>query len=223
MEKNLDKELFVKILPDKTIKAFSRLSTFSLLGKSGWYLADGTGLALQVGHHQSVDLDFFSSKKKFDEIGLERELFATGKWQTSFSSRGTLYGSFMDAKMSFIAYPFFIPTKQRIRYGSISILTADDIAAMKIIAISQRGRKRDFVDLYWYATNRDSLETLIQRALRQYPGQEHNIPHILKSLTYFTDAESDPMPNLFFETSWLEIKNYFRTEAAKIIKNVLMD
>lgn len=47
--------------------------------------------------------------------------------------------------MSFIAYPFFVPSKQFLKYGNIRILLPTDIAAMKIVAISQRGRKWDFV------------------------------------------------------------------------------
>ena len=37
---------------------------FSLLGKfEDFYLAGGTGLALQIGHRASVDFDLFSEKE----------------------------------------------------------------------------------------------------------------------------------------------------------------
>jgi hypothetical protein len=36
----------------------------------------------------------------------------------------------------------------------------------------------------------------------QYPGQQHNIPHFIKSLTYFDDADHDPMPKIFFKAEW---------------------
>lgn len=52
--------------------------------------------------------------------------------------------------MSFIAYPYFKPSGDWLHYGTIRMAKPHDIAVMKIIAISQRGRKRDFVDLYWY-------------------------------------------------------------------------
>ena len=89
---------------------------------------------------------------------------------------------------------------------------------MKIVAISQRGRKRDFFDLYWYCINREPLGTIIRRAIRQYPGQERNIHHILKSLVYFEDAEHDPMPQLFFKVSWQQVKAFFRHEAPALIQ-----
>lgn len=92
---------------------------------------------------------------------------------------------------------------------------------MKIVAISQRGRKRDFVDLYWYCLNREPLADIIRRAARQYPGQEHNLPHIIKSLVYFADAERDPMPRLFFKADWRTIKTYFQREAPKVAREFL--
>ena len=178
----------LNVLPSATRKAFVRCADFSFLPCRQWYLAGGTALALQAGHRQSVDLDFFTPKGEFRETALERALFNTGAWATSFRQEGTLYGTFEGAKMSFIAYPFFQPSQERVCYKNICLLTPPDIAAMKIIAISQRGRKRDFIDLYWYCKNREALEDVVRRAVRQYPGQEHNSVHILKSIAYFADA-----------------------------------
>jgi len=51
-------------------------------------LAGGTAIALRLGHRQSIDLDFFTTKK-FNEQIVERRLERTGKfvkdqldWQT---------------------------------------------------------------------------------------------------------------------------------------------
>ena len=151
---------------------------------------------------------------------MQRKLEA-GEWHTDVLREGTIYGKLSGAKVSFIAYPFFHSKKDPLWYGSVRILTPEDIAVMKIIAISQRGRKRDFVDLYWYAKNKESIFDAIMRALHQYPGQEENLNHILKSLVYFKDAEEDPMPNLFFEASWKEIKEYFLQEIPRITKEFL--
>ena len=40
-----------------------------------------------------------------------------------------------------------------------------------------------------------------------------NIIHIFKSMTYFEDAEEDPMPKMIIPISWNEIKKYFKEEA----------
>lgn len=215
------KQLFLTILPRAARRAFDALSEAPSLLKNGWYLAGGTALALRVGHRQSVDLDFFTQRAAFGETALERKLLAAGRWTTTFREEGTIYGTFHNAKVSFIAYPFFIPMQPFIAHGALRIASERDVAVMKIIALSQRGRKRDFADLYWYCKNREPLAEVIARVPVQYPGQKHNMPHFIKSLTYFDDAEHDPMPKLFFNVGWGSIKRFFRAEAPRVAQELL--
>lgn len=214
-------DLYVNKMTKETQRAFLFCAHLPFLVRSAWYLGGGTALALQVGHRQSVDLDFFTPQARFQERNLEHQLFETGHWKTTFRQRGTIYGILKDARVSFIAYPFFQPSPKRVHCGYLRMLTPPDIAAMKIIAISQRGRKRDFVDLYWYVTNQESIDVVIKRAVSRYPGQEKNMHHILKSLTYFDDAEHDPMPTLFFRATWKGIKKYFQQEIPKAARELL--
>lgn len=210
--------IYFKALPKATAEAFLELSKMQFFKKNGWYLAGGTALTLQVGHRQSVDLDFFTTKKFFRELEVERTLLNTGKWQTTYREQGTIYGVFAGAKVSLIAYPFFEPKKDKACYGTISILLPADIASMKIMAISQRGRKRDFFDLYWYCQNHEPLVQVVLRSVNQYPGQDKNINHIIKSLAYFVDAENDPEPKIFFKASWKIVKKYFQEQAKNLLK-----
>lgn len=106
-------------------------------------------------------------------------------------------------------------------YGSVKILAPADIAVMKVIAISQRGKVRDFIDLYWYAQKYEPLIDVIKKLPGQYPTVAHNYHHILKSLMYFEDAENDPMPRLFFDVEWKSIKRYFQQEVPKIARKLL--
>lgn len=222
VETKKPEELFLDCLPTSARRAFLYcVNKLDALIHLPWYLAGGTALALHIGHRQSLDLDFFLPKTSFDEVAFEGELVATEQWTTSFRQKGTIYGVLANTKVSFIAYPFFKPSPFRIRCGNVYILTVRDIAAMKIIAISQRGRKRDFVDLYWYCKNKEPLYNIILSATRQFPGQEDNINHILRSLVYFEDAEQDPMPKIFFDITWKEIKQYFQHEIPRITKEFL--
>jgi len=209
-----------EVLPRATKKALDFLSQEAWLKRSGWYLAGGTALALVVGHRSSVDLDFFSQKSDFSLAALLRH-FPKDVWLASLVREGTVYGELMGAKISFISYPFFIPKEPYIQHGTVQILSPRDIAVMKIIAISQRGRKRDFVDLYWYCRNREPLLDIIRRLPAQYPTVAHDYHHIMKALMYFEDAEADPMPRLFFNADWKHIKAYFRVEVPKAAKEVL--
>lgn len=200
------------IIPSKTKKAFVFLSGQTWIGENGWYLAGGTALALQAGNRKSVDLDFFTVQPKFNAKSLLSNFLDNDNWRTSFEEDNTIYGELLGAKISFIAYPFFIPKQDFIKYGSINILNALDIAVMKIVAISQRGRKRDFFDLYWCAKNIEPLENLIKRLKIQYPSVAHDYHHILKSLVYFEDAAKDPDPKVYFDANWREVKSFFVKE-----------
>lgn len=209
------------ILPRKTKKALDFLSSEKWLGKSKWYLAGGTALALQAGNRKSLDLDFFTEKADFGNKDLLKHFRDNNDWQVQINRKNTIYGELFGAKVSFISYPFFIPKQEFIRHGTIRALQPLDIAVMKIIAISQRGRKRDFFDLYWCAKNIEPLENIIRKLPAQYPSVAHNYHHILKALVYFEDAESDPEPEIYFDANWKKVKSFFRKEIPIIANKVI--
>ncbi|MFH1564808.1 MAG: nucleotidyl transferase AbiEii/AbiGii toxin family protein [bacterium] len=211
--------LHFDILPRATKKALDFLSEQEWLKNSSWYLAGGTALALQAGHRRSVDLDFFSEEKSFvNEDILEK---FSENWKVIMDRKNTIYGELLGAKISFIAYPFFVPKQNPLCCGSVRILNKIDIAVMKIIAISQRGKKRDFFDLYWCANNIEPLENIIKRLKKQYPSIAHDYHHILKALVYFEDAESDPEPQIYFDASWKKVKSFFRKEIPAIANKLM--
>lgn len=214
-------DLHFDILPKSTRSALEYLSLQEWLKDSNWYLAGGTALALQVGHRQSVDLDFFTIDRDFNNDQLLQNFFDNKDWKTDINSKGTVYGELMNAKVSFIAYPFFLPSEERALFGFIRILIPNDIAVMKVVAISQRGRKRDFIDLYWLMNNGQDLESVIRRLGKQYPSVAHDYHHILKSLVYFNDAEGDPMPELRFRVKWEDVKKYFESKVPAVAKKVV--
>ncbi len=199
-------------LPADTKKALDFLSKESWLKDSKWYLAGGTALALQVGNRKSLDLDFFTEEKKFDEKKLLSRFQDNKNWVTDIEETNTVYGALLNTKISFIAYPFFVPKQRPLWNGMIRVLDKLDIAVMKITAVSQRGRKRDFFDLYWCAKNLEPLEEIIKRLKIQYPSIAHNYHHILKALVFFEDAESDPEPEIYFYATWEEVKKFFIKE-----------
>lgn len=214
-------KLHFEKLPTKTVKAFDLLSKEIWLGNSKWYLAGGTALTLQVGHRKSVDLDFFNQDTDFDNVELLGHFEGGEDWKTDVNKKNTIYGELLGAKVSFIAYPFFIPAEQPLLYGSIKILKPQDIAVMKIIAISQRGRKRDFFDLYWLIHHGEELNVVIPKLKLQYPTVAHDYHHILKSLVYFVDAEHDPSPDISFKASWKEVKDFFMVQVPRVTKELV--
>lgn len=214
------KQLRTNALPKVTRDAFLRCIEIPFFSQQGWYLAGGTALSLQAGHRMSVDLDFFTPEKSFDEKNAEETLSIAGKWKTSSISRGTVYGELNGAKISLIAYPFFCADKPFLKIGTVSILKLEDIAVMKIVTISQRGKKRDFFDLYWLSFNAQPLRESIEAVQRQYSICQ-NLTHILKSLVYFEDAETDPDPEVFFDADWKKVKKFFTAEIPTIAKRLI--
>lgn len=214
------KKLHLKALPEITKDAFLKCIEIPLFAQNKWYLAGGTALALQVGHRSSVDLDFFTPEKDFNEKSIAEELSTFGNWETTFINKGTVYGKIDGAKISLISYPFFQPSEPLLKIGAISIMSSKDIGAMKIVAISQRGKKRDFFDLYWIAKNIQPLSKSIEIMQKHYSVNQ-NEGHILKSLTYFEDAEADSDPKIYFKASWKEVKDFFKKEVKIMIKKGL--
>ena len=212
--------LFFDALPKDAVLALKKCSEIDFFSQGNWYLAGGTALALQSGHRRSYDLDFFTENKFFDEKKSEEILSGKGEWVTNAMSKGTIFGTIFKTKISLISYPAFKPAEKMYNLGTVCLLTPPDIAVMKIIAISQRGKKRYFFDLYWICQNVESLYESILKVNKQYLINQ-NFTHILKSLVYFEDAETDPDPEIYFKASWKEVKKFFTKEITIIAKKII--
>jgi len=179
----------------------------------GAYLAGGTGLALRFGHRRSVDLDFFVSEA-FDEDQLLQRLQSMAGVVVVTRAPQTLHLTIQNTKVSFLgyAYPLLFPL---LPFLDVPVADPRDIACMKITAIASRGTKRDFVDLY-FACAHFGLGELLKLFARKYAETAYNKLHILKSLTYFADAEKDPMPHMLAPLEWTEVKRFFEQEAPQL-------
>ncbi|MEO6218881.1 MAG: nucleotidyl transferase AbiEii/AbiGii toxin family protein [Ginsengibacter sp.] len=113
---------------------------------SKYRLVGGTALALQFGHRISVDLDFFGTEP-ISEIDLIETLSMFGTVQQTIKSPRIQSFFVNKIKVDVVYYPYeWIDTpviKDKIRIASIK-----DIAPMKLAALTNRGIKKDFVDLY---------------------------------------------------------------------------
>jgi predicted nucleotidyltransferase component of viral defense system len=203
--------LYFSVLSKKQIQLLRKLK---FLKKYGFYLAGGTALALQIGHRTSVDFDFYT-EKKFDSRKLREEFDKRfKKVQEIYIAEDTLELNIDGVGVSFFKYPYkLIRPCQKI--NEINLASKEDIAAMKIISISQRGRKRDFIDIY-FLIKEFGLEQIIQFVKEKYPM--FNIYVGLQGLTYFKDANEDPEKvrfKLLKEVKWTEIKKFIIQEVKK--------
>lgn len=87
---------------------------------------------------------------------------------------------------------------------------------MKIGAIAGRGSKRDFIDLYAVSKHHE-LAQILAWFKEKYARANYSMVHVLKSLTYFEDAEKDPMPDILVNLTWERVKQYFAAEAPRLL------
>lgn len=181
---------------------------------TSFYLAGGTGLALRLGHRRSVDLDFFLGEDFNEDYVLQKLQHLKG-FALIAKEPGTIYANIRKTKVSFIAYayPILFPFQP---FLGVNVADFRDIGCMKISAIASRGTKRDFVDLYRLAQEYD-LKQLLGWFTNKFSRTNYSMPHILKSLTYFEEAEKDPMPHMLMSLSWEEVKQFFAREAPRLI------
>ena len=91
----------------------------------------------------------------------------------------------------------------------------ENFSAMKINAIGGRGYRRDFVDLYFLAQIRP-LPVIWEDFKKRYAGTGLSTFHVKKSLTYFVDAEKDPMPKMIKRVDWKKVREFFEKETKNL-------
>lgn len=166
-----------------------------------YLLAGGTALALQIGHRISLDLDFFGEKEiEADEfVDL---LSSLGTVRIMSRSRNILILDINGIKVDFVNYRYPL-VKAPVMEGIIRLSGLEDIGAMKLAAITGRGRKRDFIDLH-FLLNRFSLAALMNFYREKYPDGSEFL--VMRSLTYFADADQDEDPRMLVPVNWEAVK-----------------
>ena len=187
----------------------------------GSYLAGGTALALILGHRLSIDFDWFCASK-FDTETLSHQLSDIGSFKISEAAQGTLHGFFEGVRISWLYYPNpmldeFVTT---LEMPGLKLASTLDIAVMKLVALSHRGSVKDFIDLYLLAHNSLAPGQLINELPRKFPQAKLNYYHIIKSLSYFDDAECEPMPKMLIELDWQDLKRFFLEEQKELLANM---
>jgi len=197
------------------------LPALRFLKETGFYLSGGTSLALQIKHRTSLDFDFYN-KNEFSSEDIvtlfQKEIKDITIVQTG---RGTLIIKSGNIEISFFYYPYkllapFVETE------NIVMASLQDIAAMKLVAIIQRGKKRDFFDFY-FLVKTFGLEKVFKLTSKKYPPFN---PYLgLRALTYFEDVEREDLKErgivLLNPIVWKEVKEFFIKETKSYYKEKL--
>ncbi len=174
-----------------------------------FFLVGGTALALQIGHRISVDIDMFthyefSSRKILSELEKHFAIGNASAGKNSLSFDGALQGGNNEiVKVDLIrySYPLINPVRT---VDDIGLLSVEDIIPMKLSAVEERGSKKDFYDIF-YLLEMYGLDQMISLFETKFPQTSKF--HILKSLAFFSDAESEPDPQTIENTDWTVIKD----------------
>ncbi len=159
---------------------------------NGFYLVGGTSLALKMGHRKSVDIDLFSTFN-FDGSQMLEHLSSDFPFKLFFSAINTIKGSINDIQVDILAHRYPL-VREPLTIDNISMLSVEDILAMKLNAISVSGQRvKDFIDLY-YLLDEYSVEEMIGFYKIKYA--QYNEVNVLKSLTWFEDVDLSNWPVL---------------------------
>lgn len=133
-------------LSDEQRCALDRLNPLPVVGE--FYLAGGTGLAIQLAHRRSAGLDFFSRASTADLDRVKREVeISFGRVEVRAETDTALHLLCDGLPIDFIRYPYPLLDPTSTAFG-VALASVRDLAVMKLAAISRRGLRRDFWDLH---------------------------------------------------------------------------
>lgn len=203
--------MFWKILDKNRLDILPKLISLT----KGFYLAGGTALALQIGHRDSIDFDFFTKNSLSNTELFERieTAFKDSEVVKTQDEKGTLSVLInKNIKLSFFEYKYDL-IGPLVKSEFFDLASIEDIGCMKLSAVVSRYLLKDYVDLYWIL-HQISLPDLMVLNQKKLPDLETNL--VLKSLVYFDDVVLEPL--VFknkMEISFPEIKEFLREEVVK--------
>lgn len=170
------------------------------IAASDFALAGGTSLALRLGHRLSVDLDFFTNGG-FDPAAWAARIGAKAGSTTGIAD-GTLQLLMNGVKVEFLnhSYPKLAPYEVA---GGLRMWSLEDIAAMKLNAIANRGSKKDFHDIA-ALLERFPLHVMVDHYQAKY--QPASLMMVIRSLAWFDDAEMEPDPVSLNAMTWPSVR-----------------
>lgn len=210
-------------LTPATRDAFQLLDRLEFIKR--FYLAGGTGLALHFGHRFSIDLDFFSSDADSvgpDERSILRSVLDDPTLAITYDKDSTFVATWHGVGISFFRLNLYPLVKPTLLLENVPLASVEEIGAMKLAAIIDRGTRKDMIDLY-FILQQVSLDSLFQVAATKYAKVRTFAISATRALAYFEDAESLPMPRMIDKTPWSKMKKFLEAKAIEAGRKRLED
>jgi hypothetical protein len=186
----------------------------------GLYLAGRTALAFHLGHRLSRDVDLFSQDADLDLERVRRAFATLPEFEVDSLTDATLRFRIGGVPVDVVRYPYALLNPPGDGPDHFPVASLEDLATMKLSAVSRRGIRRDFWDLHEMLSRQTpSLDQALDSYLRRYGVKESDLYHVLKALTYFGDAEADALLPLGLTLErWEEIKAWFIEHARNALR-----
>ncbi len=188
-----------------TLELLKTLMADDLL--KGFFLVGGTALSLQIGHRVSIDIDLFSTAP-FSEDEILTELEGRYGYRLDYRSKNTLKGEINGVKVDLVSHRYPL-VKPLLEIENVRMATLEDIAAMKLNAISVNGsRLKDFIDVAYLSSNLN-LSQMVDAYEEKY--NTRNPTMIVKALDYHKDINfNEPIEMVGGQYLWVEIEHRLR-------------
>jgi hypothetical protein len=192
-----------EVLPQEQTICLRRLAPVAT--DLGFYLGGGTAVALHRGHRRSVDFDWFAGRFPGPPVDLQELLAGRGiDLEPTALAAGTVHGRIAGVKVSFLEFrPALLEPLVEWPEIGCQLASCPDLAAMKLLAVAQRGTKKDFIDVHALSRQMPLAEML---ACYQRRFGVTDTSRLLASLCFFDDAEDDPMPVMLGPIRWETVK-----------------
>jgi hypothetical protein len=201
--------MHLEVLPPDQRNALRHLGPAAK--ESGFYLGGGTAVAVHLGHRQSLDLDWFTGDRVDQPLALATDFQSRGiDFRVGSVQRGTLHGEVGGVRVSFLEFrsPMLKPPLAWPAFDC-SLASLDDLVAMKLLAVAQRGTKKDFLDVYALGGQGFSLREMLDLYRQKFAVAD--VARVLSSLCYFDDADPEPMPTMAIDVRWERVKDTIRS------------
>lgn len=205
------------VVPPEVVRLLSQ-SAAILKPLPDAYLAGGTALALHLAHRVSVDLDFFVPQRFLAE-DLRPLLLQTGKFSPITVRDDSIVCRIDTVQWSLFKYeyPLLESTEQ---CEGVRIAALRDIAAMKVVAIGDRGSRKDFYDLYTILRFGGlHITGILEDVVSKFRLPQDNLYHYVRALSYFDDAIRTPdiQDTMRIDIRWPEVEAFFRSLSKTLI------
>lgn len=155
-------------------------------------LVGGTALSLQIGHRISEDLDLFTTEP-FDTDIIIHILTRKYNFTPRIVTGNTIIGDIEGVKVDVICHPYSW-LESPVEENGVKIATTKDIAAMKLHAIINSGKRpKDFVDIA-YLSQSYCYDDMKGFLMDKYPSYDPIMAD--RAITYFGDIDSDNIPTI---------------------------